>query len=149
MASWTDEAAFGFVLCGLVYLALLVGWRTRAHAGARRRRRHEPAQRVPFSKNGGDWTLGELALWTAFLPLGRRFSVDAVRASLRGRPESTAAALNDRAGLEGDATPVRVARRAGARAPARERYFFNAVHKGGMTWRTGSAVHYVIYQDRM
>ena len=28
-------------------------------------------------------------------------------------------------------------------------YIFNAVHKGGQTWRTGTAVHYVLHQDRM
>jgi predicted DCC family thiol-disulfide oxidoreductase YuxK len=28
-------------------------------------------------------------------------------------------------------------------------YIFNAVHKGGQTWRTGTAVHYVMHQDRM
>jgi predicted DCC family thiol-disulfide oxidoreductase YuxK len=28
-------------------------------------------------------------------------------------------------------------------------YFFNAIQKGGPTWRHGSAVHYVIYQNRM
>ncbi len=52
--------------------------------------------RVTLLENGGDWMLGELALWTAFLPLGRRFSVDAVRTSLRRHPETTAAELADR-----------------------------------------------------
>jgi hypothetical protein len=28
-------------------------------------------------------------------------------------------------------------------------YIFNAVHKGGQTWRSGTAVHYVMHQDRM
>src|SRR6185295_13426029 len=28
-------------------------------------------------------------------------------------------------------------------------YFFNAVHKGGETWREGSAVHYVLHHDRL
>ena len=28
-------------------------------------------------------------------------------------------------------------------------YFFNAVHKGGPTWLHGSAVHYVLYQNRI
>jgi hypothetical protein len=106
MASWTDEAVVGFALCGLVYLALLVGWRTRLMQTLAVVAVMSLHSRVPFLENGGDWTLGELALWTAFLPLGRRFSFDAVRASLRRRRETTAAELNDRAGLEGDATPV-------------------------------------------
>ena len=32
-------------------------------------------------------------IWTVFLPLGRRFSVDAIRASLRARPDETPAEL--------------------------------------------------------
>jgi hypothetical protein len=28
-------------------------------------------------------------------------------------------------------------------------YFFNAVHKSGVTWRDGTAVHYVLHLDRM
>src|SRR5262249_7683229 len=28
-------------------------------------------------------------------------------------------------------------------------YFFNCINKGGPTWRHGSAVHYVLHQDRM
>jgi predicted DCC family thiol-disulfide oxidoreductase YuxK len=149
MASWTDEAVVGFALCGLVYLALLVGWRTRLMQTLAVVAVMSLHSRVPFLENGGDWTLGELALWTAFLPLGRRFSFDAVRASLRRRRETTAAELNDRAGLEGDATPVVSLAVLALVLQLANAYFFNAVHKGGMTWRTGSAVHYVIFQDRM
>jgi hypothetical protein len=36
-------------------------------------------------ENGGFVVLTVLTIWTAFLPLGKRFSVDAVRASLRLR----------------------------------------------------------------
>ena len=28
-------------------------------------------------------------------------------------------------------------------------YYFNVVHKGGPTWRDGSAVHYALHQDRL
>jgi predicted DCC family thiol-disulfide oxidoreductase YuxK len=149
MASWPDEAAFGFVLCGLVYVGLLVGWRTRLMQALSVVAVMSLHSRVPFLENGGDWTLGELALWTAFLPLGRRFSVDSVRASLRRRKETTAAELNDRAELEGDTTPVISLAVLAVVLQLATAYFFNAVHKGGPTWRTGSAVHYVVFQDRM
>jgi predicted DCC family thiol-disulfide oxidoreductase YuxK len=149
MASWPDEAAFGFVLCGLVYVGLLVGWRTRLMQALSVVAVMSLHSRVPFLENGGDWTLGELALWTAFLPLGRRFSLDSVRASLRRRKETTAAELNDRAELQGDTTPVVSLAVLAVILQLATAYFFNAVHKGGPTWRTGSAVHYVVYQDRM
>jgi hypothetical protein len=40
--------------------------------------------------------LTELVVWSMFLPVGRRFSVDALRASLEARRETTPEALNDR-----------------------------------------------------
>ncbi len=149
MASSPDEAKVGFVLCGLVYLGLLVGWRTRLMQVLALFAVMSLHSRVPFLENGGDWTLGELALWTAFLPLGRRFSLDAVRASLRRRTETTAAELNDRPALEGDTTPIVSLAVLAVVLQLANAYFFNAIHKGGPTWRTGSAVSYVIYQDRM
>ena len=39
-----DEVAVGFALCGLIYLVLLVGWRTRLMQVLSRDRRDEPAQ---------------------------------------------------------------------------------------------------------
>ena len=149
MASSPDEATVGFVLCGLVYLGLLVGWRTRLMQVLSLIAVMSLHSRTTFLENGGDWTLGELALWTTFLPLGRRFSVDAVRASLRRRSETTAAELNDRGPLAGDTTPVVSLAVLTLCVQLANAYLFNALHKGGPTWRTGSAVHYVIFQDRM
>ena len=82
MASLPGEAALGFVICGLVYLALLVGWRTRLMRLLALICVLSLHGRVTLVENGGDWTLGELMLWSSFLPLGRRFSIDALRASL-------------------------------------------------------------------
>jgi hypothetical protein len=42
-------------------------------------------------ENGGWVVLTELVIWSMFLPTGRRFSVDALLASLRARKESTPA----------------------------------------------------------
>jgi predicted DCC family thiol-disulfide oxidoreductase YuxK len=174
LASLPGEAAFCFVLCGLVYLALLVGWRTRLMQFLALCCVLSLHGRVTLLENGGDWMLGELALWTAFLPLGRRFSVDAVRASLRQHPESTAADLTHPSPVPGPsiapefADPIAPGEPiAGGAGPSQGpdsvlslaafalvlqlaiSYFFNAIQKGGPTWRHGSAVHYVIYQNRM
>ena len=146
-----DEVAVGFALCGLIYLGLLVGWRTRLMQVLALIAVLSLHSRVTLLENGGDWMLGELALWTAFLPLGRRFSVDAVRASLRARRETTAAELarsqgDGRAGQPDTSCRWRCSR---WRCEIANAYIFNAVHKGGQTWRTGTAVHYVMHQDRM
>src|SRR5438552_3431583 len=149
MASWPDEATLGFVLCGIVYLFLLVGWRTRLFQVLALIAVMSLHSRTTFLENGGDWTLGELALWTAFLPLGRRFSLDAVLASLRRRREQTAAELEDRAALAPDVAPVVSLAVLAILLQLANSYFWNCINKGGPTWRSGSAVHYVLHQDRM
>jgi predicted DCC family thiol-disulfide oxidoreductase YuxK len=150
-ASNIEEAVLGFVFCGVVFLLLLVGWRTRLMQVLALACVLSLHGRSTFVENGGDWTLAELALWSAFLPLGRRFSVDAVLASLRRRREVAAAELEDRAALgpEAGVRPVVTLAALALVLQLANAYFFNAVHKGGPTWREGSAVHYVIHQDRM
>ncbi|MFL5304708.1 MAG: DCC1-like thiol-disulfide oxidoreductase family protein [Polyangia bacterium] len=155
MASRTEEAALGFVICGLVYLALLVGWRTRLMRLLALVCVLSLHGRVTLVENGGDWTLGELMLWSSFLPLGRRFSIDALRASLRRRRETTAAHLAGPFPGPVDPPPGGDPNRIVSLAAftillqLANAYFFNAVHKGGPTWLHGSAVHYVLYQNRM
>jgi predicted DCC family thiol-disulfide oxidoreductase YuxK len=151
MLSLPDEVAVGFVVCGLVYLALLVGWRTRLMQFLSLLAVLSLHGRVTLMENGGDWMLGELAFWTAFMPLGRRFSLDAVRASLRRRRETTAAALADRAAMAPPPEDNRIVTLAalGLVLEIANAYLFNALHKGGPTWRQGTAVHYVLHQDRM
>jgi predicted DCC family thiol-disulfide oxidoreductase YuxK len=146
-----EEVAAGFVVCGLIYLGLLVGWRTRLMQFLSLIAVLSLHGRVTLLENGGDWMLGELALWTAFLPLGLRFSVDAVRASLRKRRETTAADLADRDALQPEGVGPRVVSLAALALVLQlaNSYLFNALHKGGMTWREGTAVHYVLHQDRM
>jgi predicted DCC family thiol-disulfide oxidoreductase YuxK len=151
MLSLPDEVAVAFVICGLIYLGLLVGWRTRLMQFLALIAVLSLHGRVTLMENGGDWMLGELAFWTAFMPLGRRFSVDAVRASLRRRRETTAAELADRAAMALPPADNRVLTLAalGLVLEIANAYIFNAVHKGGQTWRQGTAVHYVLHQDRM
>jgi predicted DCC family thiol-disulfide oxidoreductase YuxK len=159
LASLREEAILCFAVCGFVFLALLVGWRTtlmRFLAPVCLIGLHA---RVTLVENGGDWTLCELIVWASLLPLGRRFSVDAVRESLRRRRETTAAELADRAAMQPQPTdPLetggginRVVSLAAFTILLQLSisYFFNAVHKGGPTWMHGTAVHYVLYQNRM
>jgi hypothetical protein len=143
LASWTDEAALGFVVCGVVYLALLIGWRTRLFQVLALIALWSLHSRVTFVENGGDWMLGELTLWTAFLPLGRRFSVDAVLAARRR------ATLSAPLGDADTGAPVISVAVLALLVQLAVSYLFNALHKGGPTWREGSAVHMVLHQDRM
>lgn len=139
--------AFGLV----VYLCLLVGYKTRAMQVIAAIYVASMNGRVLLIENGGYVVHNLLLLWTAFLPLGDRFSVDAMLESMRRQRERGAVDLNERET---------------ATAPWRMRphvtivglililqlaaiYAFNVIHKTGPAWHDGTAVHYVLYVDRM
>jgi hypothetical protein len=133
VASTPAMAAALFSLCGLAFLALLVGYRTRMAQVASYVAVVSLNARSFF--NGGDIVLCELALWSMFLPVSRRWSVDAaLDARRRARPSIQ---------------PDQIV--APAVALLLSQLFFiyllNAIHKNGVTWRNGSAVHYVLHQD--
>lgn len=98
-------------------------------------------------ENGGWVVLTELVVWSMFLPCGRRFSIDALLASLRARRESTPAALSEP--LARDTSPVVSFAVAALIFQWVVIYYFNVVHKSGPEWRNGSAVYYFFQQDRM
>ncbi|HVU52615.1 MAG TPA: HTTM domain-containing protein [Polyangia bacterium] len=131
MASYTHEAVIGFVLCALAYTALLVGLYTRLAQVLSMVAVMSLHGRLLLFDNGGDVVLGLLAIWTAFLPTGGRWSVDAVLGRSVARPRVV--------GLGVLALTCQLA----------FIYFFNAVHKAGETWREGTAVHYVMHLDRL
>jgi hypothetical protein len=103
--------------------------------------------RVIFLENGGDVALNLLCAWTLFLPMGRRFSIDALRVSFRSGQEKSARDLNERepAATGGVASLAVLA----ILLELSVIYYFNAVNKHGWTWRRGLAVYYVLYQERM
>jgi hypothetical protein len=131
MASYTHEAVLGFVLCAVAYTLLLVGLYTRLAQVASMVAVMSLHGRLLLFDNGGDVVLGLLAIWTAFLPTGGRYSVDAVLG--RARAPSRVVSLGVLA-LTCQLAFI---------------YFFNAVHKNGETWRDGTAVHYVLHMDRL
>jgi hypothetical protein len=133
VASTPTMAAAGFVLCGLAFLALLVGYRTRLAQVASYIAVLSLNARSFF--NGGDIVLCELALWSIFLPVGRVWSVDAaLDRRRRARPDTS--------GTQVVAPAVAV-----LLGQLFFIYLLNALHKNGATWRDGSAVHYVLHQD--
>jgi hypothetical protein len=148
MASYWHEAVLGFVLCAICYAMLLVGFRTRLAQVASLLCVLSLHGRLLLFDNGGDVVLGLLCIWTTFLPTGRFWSVDAV---LSGRDPPLAP---PGAGRETSTTEPRATRyqSLGVLALTFQLaliYFFNAIHKGGSTWRDGSAVHYVLHLDRL
>jgi hypothetical protein len=148
-ASWTGEAAVLFALCGVIFFCFLVGWKTRLFHWLSVACIVSLHDRVIFLENGGDVVLNILTVWTLFLPMGARFSVDALGDSLRARPESTLAELEDRSGIARETRPALSLGVLGLLLQISVIYYFNVVHKGGFTWREGTAVHYALHQDRL
>src|SRR6185369_765313 len=100
-------------------------------------------------ENGGWVVLTLLTVWSMFLPIGRRFSIDALRASLKSSTETTPEALNARDPNERDTRPVVSLAIAALILQWIVIYYFNVVHKTGREWRDGTAVYYFFQQDRM
>ena len=147
MASTRLEAAVGFAVCAAAYVALLVGYRTRLAQLASLACVLSLHARMIFVQNGGDVVLSELALWTAFLPTGARFSLDSLLARMRARDERSAADLVPRD--VPDTTPIVSRAVLALRLQLVAIYLFNALQKTGADWRDGSVVHWVLHQDRI
>lgn len=128
------EVALGFLACALVYGALLVGYRTRLAQVLSLLCALSVQHRVDFLTSGGDIVETLLCWWTLPLPLGLRWSIDATR-----RPQPAAR----RAG------PVVSLAVLGASLQLALIYGLNAAHKNGATWYGGTAVHYVLWLDRV
>ena len=133
----------------LVCVLLAIGWRTRLMHVLSAILIVSINSRNIMLENGGWVVLNILTVWTMFLPLGRRFSVDAVLASLKARRETGMAALNDREDPPRDTRPVVSLAVAALIAQWVVIYYFNVVHKQGAEWRDGTAVYYFFQQDRM
>lgn len=96
-------------------------------------------------ENGGDVVMNLWWVWTLFLPLGRRFSIDALRASWHHHeaPE----ALNHRP--PPDRTLIWSLAVFAVLWQLAVIYFFNTVHKSGHTWSDGTAIAWTLEQDRI
>ncbi len=149
MASNANEAAIGFGIAFFCFFCLLVGWRTRLFHVLSFAMTTSLHNRILGAENWGTVTLGTLMVWTAFLPLGRRFSVDALSASLRaGRgepPDDIAAARLP----PPDTRPAVSLAVLAILLQLAAIYGFNYAHKSGATWQTGTAIHYTLHQERI
>jgi hypothetical protein len=131
-----------FVVAGAFALALLVGYRTRLVTAVSWVLLLSLHARNPMLLNSGDSLLRMLLFWSFFLPLGARWSVDAVRRA--DAPED-----DTDPGIAGSIGPA-VATVAGLALLLQMlvMYLTNAVHKyEGDLWMSGEAVVYVMQAD--
>ena len=120
-----------FLLAGLFGLALLLGYRTRIATVVSWVFLLSLHARNPMVLNGGDVLFRMLLFWGMFLPLGERWSLDAVRST---RPRRTSLASVATAALLLQMTVL---------------YITNAIHKTrGEQWLNGEAIVYVFSLDQ-
>lgn len=147
--STRGEVLFAFAFTGLVYTSFLVGYRTRIAQVLVLVLVTSLHNRNILLENGGDLVTHLLALWTCFLPLGRRFSVDTLVASFHEVKEHGPNEMQDRESPWVDRRPVVSLAYAAVVLNLAVIYFFNTVHKDGLPWRLGTTVHYVLWMDRL
>jgi len=148
MASLPEESAIWFVICFICFFCFLIGFKTRFFHVLSFVMTTSLHNRMLFAENWGGVAIGALMAWTLWLPMGRRISVDAVLASLRARRNETPEDLA--AGLPApDNTPAYSLAVFGLLLQIAIIYWFNFVHKSGQTWKDGTAVYYVLHQERI
>ena len=147
--SSVNEVHVVFALGLVCHVLLLVGYRTKLFAILSCIFVTSMDSRIPLVENGGYVVVNLATFYACFLPIERRFSVDAWRASWRSRVARSAADLADRPWItEGTRGHFSII---GALAVLNFSiiYFFNVVNKTGNIWRKGDTVHYVLHIDRM
>jgi len=131
----------------LVDLCLLVGLHTRVMHVLAAVLLVSLNSRNIMLENGGWVVLTLLTVWTMFLPLGRRFSVDAFRRSLGLKREASLAELNQP--LARDTEPVLSFAVLALVLQWAVIYGFNFSQKTGAPWHDGTAVYYALRQHSM
>jgi hypothetical protein len=121
-----------FALAAATAVCLLLGWRTRPATAASWLLLVSLHARQPMVLNFGDDVLRMALFWGLFVPLGRRWSLDARRAPAAGDPDAPTCSPGTAAYL------VQIACV----------YFFSGLLKSGPDWhRDGTALHYALSMD--
>ena len=129
------ELRIAFAAIGIVYFCFLIGLFTRFFHVLSFVCLTSLQVRLDLLVNGGDFVFSDLVLWTAFLPLGATFSVDAWWKKRRGKPPARSPHVSW-------AVLVAILQFAVI-------YFFNGVQKGSTPWLQGTSVYWVVQQERL
>lgn len=138
------EVRVAFLAIGLIYALYTLGLFTRALQILALVALTSLNSRNLFAEDGGVSTLINLGLWSAFLPLGDRYSLDALLREARLPTLRARVALRRR--LEKPVVSLAVL---ALTLQIVVIYLLNAVQKTGATWRHGEAIHYVLWQSRI
>ncbi|MDZ5811162.1 HTTM domain-containing protein [Halorubrum sp. AD140] len=143
-----------FAVAGAFALALLVGYRTRLVALVSWLLLLSLHARNPLVLNAGDDLLRMLLFWSLFLPIGARWSVDAVRRQDTGTGTTSDAASaresdTDRATPGPSGPAVATVATMAVLLQMLTMYVTNGVHKHESDlWMSGEAVVYIMQADQ-
>jgi predicted DCC family thiol-disulfide oxidoreductase YuxK len=150
------EAQVALLFILFFYACFLVGWHTRAFQVVALASLVSLGSRNVLLENAGNYLAVALLAFTVFLPLGSRFSVDSLRASMDARDEKGARSLNDRrlpnpaaveAARDPGWTPTSVAALAVLVQIALV-YACMALQQKGDLWGNGTALYYAMSYER-
>ncbi len=151
LEDWPWAVRAYFIVAAICYTMLLLGWRTRLStalsllffAWLSHRNRHVMI--------GADYVMAAMLLWSLFLPLGARFSLDAFRARIRQGVRLPLGPSED-AGRPFLAAPELSSRNLAALAVVLQIgliYLCTAWMKSGPSWwGDGTAVYYVLHIEQ-
>lgn len=148
--STTPEVRVAFAAMTAIYLLYTVGYFTRVMQVLVVVCVLSLNFRFLLVQHGGNVVLAVLSLWSLLLPVGDRFSVDALLRSLRRHDETSPTELATKA-FRASTPKVHVGLAVlGANLNFAFIYFFNALQKSGVSaWQDGSMVHWVLWQNRI
>ncbi|SNR47036.1 HTTM domain-containing protein [Halorubrum vacuolatum] len=142
--SSTEAIAALFVLQGLIALALVLGYRTRLSTALSFLFVISLDHHNPFVLSYADTLFRLLFFWAVFMPLGDRYSIDALQARMVGGER---AARAERRGSRAVVVHIAVAL---GMAQMVVMYFVNGLHKStSEAWRSGEASPLVFGIDEM
>jgi Vitamin K-dependent gamma-carboxylase len=146
--SSVHEAELGFAVCAVVYAMFVLGYRTGWAQLFTLVARVSLNSRLAVLENGGDMVMDLLCLLTLPLPLGARFSLDAVGTAQRESHADDAGGATDGV-AKWTQRPVESLAVLGLLLQFAVIYLLNASSKSGAAWRDGTAVHYALHQDKL
>jgi hypothetical protein len=147
--STPGEARLGLLIFAAIHLFYLLGYRTRVFQILAFVAYTSLNARNLFVESEGSTLICLLLAWTMFLPLGDRFSLDALGRSLSSRRDLKVASLDDRASLLPDTSLHLSLAVLGVLLQIACLHGAHLLHQTGEGWRSGEAMHWALWQNRI
>lgn len=126
------QAQLFFLFSAVCYTCLMIGYRTRLFHVLSLVCFLSILNRATIVRAGDDFSLASMLMWTAFLPMGARFSVDSVRSNCPAPADQLSGYS-----LAAFAAMLQIGLI----------YFCTAFAKVGTSWADGTAVYYALQLD--